>query len=165
MTAELILHFLNEILQMSKFRLFASRDTFSKIAQVFLKFANVKHNWKIQRLKNSSEKQLKNWHAFWQAKLKNWHALSHLLARWDVKMRSWDAFGTSEHVDHAGKQFSRLYQRCSRKQNKAKKITKKLSWNSQETTFHAVSFLNKVAGCRPFCSTLVRCCLRSFNLK
>ena len=44
MTAELILHFLNEILQMSKFRLFASRDTFSKIAQVFLKFANVKHN-------------------------------------------------------------------------------------------------------------------------
>ena len=132
MTAELILHFLNEILQMSKFRLFVSRDEFSKIAQVFLKFANVKHNWKIQRLKN--------WHAFWQAKLKNWHALSHLLARWHVKMRSWDAFGTSEQEDHAGKQFSRLSQRCSRKPNKAKKITKKLSWNSQETTFHAVSF-------------------------
>ena len=44
MTAELILHFLNEILQMSKVRLFVSRDKFSRIAQVFLKFANVKHN-------------------------------------------------------------------------------------------------------------------------
>ena len=41
---ELILEFLNEILQMSKFRFFVSRDRFSRIAQVFFKFANVKHN-------------------------------------------------------------------------------------------------------------------------
>ena len=32
--------FLNEIWQMSKFKFFVSRDKFSRIAQIFLKFAN-----------------------------------------------------------------------------------------------------------------------------
>ena len=36
--------FLNEILQMSKFKLFVSRDKFSRIAQIFLKFANGEHD-------------------------------------------------------------------------------------------------------------------------
>ena len=53
-TTELMLHFHNEILQMSKF--FVSWDKFSKIAEIFLKFENVKPNWEIQRLKNSFEK-------------------------------------------------------------------------------------------------------------
>ena len=49
MMTELILSFLSEILQMSKFKFF-SRDTFSGIAQIFLKFANVItkfKDWKI----------------------------------------------------------------------------------------------------------------------
>ena len=41
---------------MSKFEFFVSRDKFSRIAQIFLKFENVEHNWKIQKLKNTSEK-------------------------------------------------------------------------------------------------------------
>ena len=32
---------------MSKFKFFVSRDDFSRIAQIFLKFGNVNHNWKI----------------------------------------------------------------------------------------------------------------------
>ena len=40
----LIRFFLNGILQMSKFKFFVSRDKFSRIAQMFLKFANVQHN-------------------------------------------------------------------------------------------------------------------------
>ena len=53
--------FLNEILEMSKFEFFVSWDKFSRIAQIFLEFWNVKHNWKIQKLKNYFEKYLKNW--------------------------------------------------------------------------------------------------------
>ena len=34
----------NEILEISKFKLFVSRDKFSRIAQIHLKLANVKHN-------------------------------------------------------------------------------------------------------------------------
>ena len=50
MMTELILHFLSEILQMSKFNFFFSRDKFSGIAQIFLKFAKVItkfKDWKI----------------------------------------------------------------------------------------------------------------------
>ena len=47
---------LNEILQMSKFKFFVSRDKFSRIAQLFLKFASGEHDLKIQKLKNSFEK-------------------------------------------------------------------------------------------------------------
>ena len=36
---KLIRFFFNEILQMSKFKLFVLQDNFSKIAQMFLKFA------------------------------------------------------------------------------------------------------------------------------
>ena len=43
---------------MSVFKFFISRDIFSRIAQIFLKFANVKHNSKIQKLKNSFEKKI-----------------------------------------------------------------------------------------------------------
>ena len=57
---------------MPKFKFFVSWGKFSRIAQIFLKFAN----WKIQKFKNSSEKLLKNFYAFWQAKLKVWHAFS-----------------------------------------------------------------------------------------
>ena len=42
---------------MSVFKFFISRDIFSRIAQIFLKFANVKHNSKIQKLENSFEKK------------------------------------------------------------------------------------------------------------
>ena len=42
-TPELILHFLNEILQISKFKVFASRDKFSRIAQILLKVAQLKN--------------------------------------------------------------------------------------------------------------------------
>ena len=59
--------FLNDILQMSKFEFFVLQDRFSKPAQIFLKFANVEHNWKIQKLKNSFEKLVRPW----QAKLNN----------------------------------------------------------------------------------------------
>ena len=41
---------------MSKFKFFGLRDQFSRITQILLKFVNVKHNWKIQKLKNSFEK-------------------------------------------------------------------------------------------------------------
>ena len=49
----LIRFFLNEILQMSKFKFFVSQVKFSGIAQIFLIFANAEHNyfeklfWKI----------------------------------------------------------------------------------------------------------------------
>ena len=39
---------------MSKF--FVSWDKFSKIAEIFLKFENVKANWEIERSTNSFEK-------------------------------------------------------------------------------------------------------------
>ena len=41
MTTELILHLLNEILQMSKCKFFFSRVIFPRIVQTFLKYANV----------------------------------------------------------------------------------------------------------------------------
>ena len=41
---------------MSKSTFFGLRDQFSRITQILLKFVNVKHNWKIQKLKNSFEK-------------------------------------------------------------------------------------------------------------
>ena len=40
----LFLFFLNEILQMLKFKFFVSRNKLSTIPEIFLKFANVKHN-------------------------------------------------------------------------------------------------------------------------
>ena len=49
MMTEIILHVLNEILQISKFKFFVSQKKVSRIAQIFLKFANVKHNSKIQK--------------------------------------------------------------------------------------------------------------------
>ena len=89
------------------------RDNVSRIAQIFLKFADVKHNWKIQKFKNIFfgkvvsklecllDGEVKNFArllARWHASLKNWQALgtlayqveklAHLLARWHVKMRS-----------------------------------------------------------------------------
>ena len=89
------------------------RDNVSRIAQIFLKFADVKHNWKIQKLKNiffgkvvgklaclldGDVKNFARLLASWHASLKNWQAfgtlayqvekLAHLLARWHVKMRS-----------------------------------------------------------------------------
>ena len=38
---------------MSVFKFFISQDIFSRIAQIFLKFANVKHNSKIQKFKKN----------------------------------------------------------------------------------------------------------------
>ena len=37
---------------MPKFKFFVSQDKFPRIAQMFLKFANIEHNLKIQKLKN-----------------------------------------------------------------------------------------------------------------
>ena len=91
----LIRFFINEILQMSKFKLFVSRDKFFRSAQIFLKFVNVTHNWKIQKLKTL----LKNSRPFCQVKLKNWHTFWHVgtpswkigtpLARWHVGTPIW----------------------------------------------------------------------------
>ena len=79
---------------MSKFKFFISRDKFSRIAQIFLKFANVKHDWKIRKLKNYFEKCLKNWYAFWQVKFKNRYAFG-TLARQVEKLASlWHVYGT-----------------------------------------------------------------------
>ena len=69
---------------------------------------------------------MKNWHVFWHVGTPSWNtgtlygALARLLARWHVKMRSWDALGTLSrkpcwhastlarrprwHVDHVGTQ-------------------------------------------------------------
>ena len=52
---------------MLKFKFFVLRDKFYKISQIFLEFANIEHNWKIEKLKNYLEKQLKNWYVFWKA--------------------------------------------------------------------------------------------------
>ena len=93
-----------------------------------------KYSWNLQmlsiieKLKNSLEKSLKNWYAFWQAKLKNWHAFWHAgtpswkfgtpLAGWDAKLNDWKAFGTLVgknkklpgfwHVDHTGTHVTRF---------------------------------------------------------
>ena len=42
MTTKFFLHFLNDMLQMSKFKFFVLQDKFSRIAQMLLNFANVK---------------------------------------------------------------------------------------------------------------------------
>ena len=71
-TTKSILHFFNEILQLSKFKFFVSRDKFSSYPQIFLKFANVKHNWKIRKLnKILFWKIPKNWHVYWDAAHQN----------------------------------------------------------------------------------------------
>ena len=104
--------FLNEILQIPKFKFFVSRDKFARIAQIFLKFANVEHNWKIQKLKNYFENIWKIATPFgrriwkigtsltcWQAKLNNWHTfgwLARFLARWHffwVGEDEWSGWG------------------------------------------------------------------------
>ena len=59
--------FLNENVQMLKFKFFVLRGKFYKVSQIFLEFANIEHNWKIEKLKNYLEKQLKNWYVFWKA--------------------------------------------------------------------------------------------------
>ena len=103
---------LNEISQMSKFKLFVSQDKFSRIVQIFLKFASVIHNWKIQKFKNCFKnveklEKLAPLLVRWHTKLSNWHAfglLARLLACWHVKMRSCHTFGllACGYVDHAG---------------------------------------------------------------
>ena len=52
MTTKLFLHFLNDMLQMSKFKFFVLQDKFYRIAQMLLNFANVKCTWKIENFKN-----------------------------------------------------------------------------------------------------------------
>ena len=102
--------FFNEILQISKLKFFVLRDKFSKITQIFLKFANVEHHWKIQKLKNSLKNSWKICTSFgcqveklvsplacWHPKFNNGYTFSTLarsLARWQIKIRSWHAFGT-----------------------------------------------------------------------
>ena len=105
--------------KMSTFKFFLARDKFSRIDQIFLKFANINYNWKIYILKNIffKKKWLKIWHAFWQvgtpiSKIDTplegwlWHAFgfARLLARWQVNGKCWHAFGkfAYRHVEHAG---------------------------------------------------------------
>ena len=82
----LIRFFRNEILLMSKFKFFVSRNKFSIIAKIFLKSPNVTHNWNIQKWKFSFEKYLKNWYAFGR---RSWKIgtpsfiISTPLARWN----------------------------------------------------------------------------------
>ena len=109
--------FLNEILLTSTFKFFVSWNKFFRIAQIFLKFENVKHTWEVQTSNNYFEKQLKKCSAFWMAnlifgspfgKLSNWiiNTLFGTLLRWltrcHVKMRSCCTFGrfARRHVDH-----------------------------------------------------------------
>ena len=50
---------------MSKFKLFVPQDKFSRIAQIFLKFSNGKHDWKIEKFFwKTVEKLAKDLHAF-----------------------------------------------------------------------------------------------------
>ena len=72
------------------------QDKFSRIVQIFLRFANVKHNWKIQKLKNIF---------FWKIAEKLAHLLAGefeklapLLARSHVKLKNRPVFGTPWHV-------------------------------------------------------------------
>ena len=51
--------FLNEILQISKFKFFVSWEKFSRIAHTFLKFEDVKHTWQVLKLKNYFENSWK----------------------------------------------------------------------------------------------------------
>ena len=74
---------------MSENKFLVSRDKLSRITQILIKYANVKHGWKIQKLENSFEKHLKNWYGFLQTKLKNWHLarqVETLTRLWDVGM-------------------------------------------------------------------------------
>ena len=64
---------------MQKFKFFVLRGKFSRIAQIFMQFASGEHYRKIQKLKNSFEKQLKNRYAFWQTKLKDWDIFGRLV--------------------------------------------------------------------------------------
>ena len=41
--------FLSKTLQMSKLKFSVSRAKFSRTAQIFLEFANIEHNWKIEK--------------------------------------------------------------------------------------------------------------------
>ena len=43
-------------MKFAKFTFFVSGDKFSGITQIFLKFVNIEHNWKIQKFRNSFEK-------------------------------------------------------------------------------------------------------------
>ena len=112
---------------MSTFKLFVSRDKFSRTIQIFLKFANVMNNWKIQKLifflKNGrrSWKISKHFGTLVSQVEKLIHlwpvgTLQSLLVHWHVKMRSWHTFGKLRrgHVDHTNTdgtqetQFSKL---------------------------------------------------------
>lgn len=122
---------------MSKFKFIASRDKFSRMAQILMKFANVKHKWKIQKsifFWKIVEKLTWLWHvgtpswitgtplASWQAKLNNWLAfgtLASLMSHCYVGTQKWEvchAFGTLArgHLDHTcrhdtnGTRFSKL---------------------------------------------------------
>ena len=104
----LISFYLNKILQMSKFKFFVSHDKFSRIAQIFLKFANVEHNWKIQKLKKNFCKiverlvclfvgEVEKLARLWNIGTPIW-LIGTPLARWhvcwnvdmlDVEMKSW----------------------------------------------------------------------------
>ena len=89
----LIRFFLNKILQTTKFKLFVWRDKFSITAQIFLKFATVKHNRNVQKMKNYFEKQLKNLLADEVENLASlWHigTLAYLLAGWHVRTQKWE---------------------------------------------------------------------------
>ena len=76
-----------------------------------MKFANVKQNWEIEKLKNSFEKlahllageveKLAPLLARRHARLKNWHVGKRSLhVYWHVKMKSWDAFGPPTRKSH-----------------------------------------------------------------
>ena len=113
---KLIKFLLNEILQMSKFKFFVSRQLLKyfwnlQMLRIIEKFINWKillknswkigtafgrQSWKIGTLSWTIDTSL----ARWRTKLKNWH----------VKMRSWHAFGTLArgHVYHAGTHSTRF---------------------------------------------------------
>ena len=85
---EFFLHFLNKILQMSKFKFFISWKIFSRIADIVLKLANVKHNSKIQDSKIQKVAHLLAGQA---------EKLADILTRCRVKLKIWHAIATLEH--------------------------------------------------------------------
>ena len=110
------------------FKFFVSRDKFSRIVQVFLKFANFNHNWNIFSLKKSWKIdtsfgtlacQFGKWHIFGtltrqHVKMKCWHTFGQLARQFE----KWHVFGKLArknemlarfwHVGTHGTRFSKL---------------------------------------------------------
>ena len=93
---------------MLKFKFFVSPDKYSRISQIFLKSANVNHNWKTEKCSLKIGTPFGTLVPIWK--------IGMALARWHSKLKNWHVYSTLArgHVDHAdthgtyGTQFSKL---------------------------------------------------------